>query len=82
MATPTNLVAVIHDAIDEVTTTVERIHRSIVDFPLDALRGVAPIKGAVDEVRSVQDRSIGAVYDLVRRINREVQELTTGAPAR
>ena len=79
MAIATNLVTTIHDAIDEVTTTIERIHQSIAELPLDALHRVGPLEGAVDEVQSVQRRSIGAVYDLVRKINREVQHFVQGA---
>ena len=86
MATTTTLAAFIHDTIDEVTTTVERVHRSIAELPFDAIGQVPPLRSAADEVRSLQGRSIGAVYALVRRINREVQhvvtELVTGAPTR
>ena len=79
MATSTNLATLIHDAIDEVTSTVERVHRSIAELPFEAIGQVASLPSAVNDVRAVQSRSIGAVYNLVRRINREVQGLVTGA---
>lgn len=79
MATPASLASAIHDAIDGVTTTAERIHLSIAELPLDVLRGIQPIEQAVDQVKSLQGRSISAVYGLVRRINREVEQLAKSA---
>jgi uncharacterized protein with von Willebrand factor type A (vWA) domain len=67
----------VHDAIDNVTTTVEEIHRSVADIPLDILGGIAPLRDTVEEVRRVQSRSITAVYDLVREVNDRVRDLTT-----
>jgi hypothetical protein len=66
----------IHDAIDEVTTTVEEIHRSIADAPLDLLAGLTPFTATIAEVRTVQAQSIGAVYDLIREVNDRVRRLT------
>jgi uncharacterized protein with von Willebrand factor type A (vWA) domain len=67
----------VHDAIDNVATTVEEIHRSVADIPLDILGGIAPLRDTVEEVRRVQSRSITAVYDLVREVNDRVRDLTT-----
>jgi hypothetical protein len=76
------LASTIHDAIDDVTTTVEEIHRSVADLPLDVLVGIAPLKDTVEEVRTVQAKSISAVYALVREVNDRVRRLTTNAAAR
>ena len=81
MASATNLASLIHDAIDDVTTTVERVHRSIAALPFDAIGQVTPLPHLAEEVRAAQGRSIGVVYDLVRRINRDVQALVTGPTA-
>jgi hypothetical protein len=69
----------IHDAIDDVTTTVEEIHRSIAEVPLDLLAGFTPFTETIAEVRTVQAQSIGAVYDLIREVNDRVRRLTTAA---
>jgi hypothetical protein len=77
-----SLVSTIHDAIDGVTTTVEEIHRSVADLPLEALGSITPLKDALDEVRAAQDRSIAAVYELIRTVNARVRRLTTGGGPR
>jgi hypothetical protein len=74
----------IHDAIDEVTTTVEGVHKSIADLPLEALGNISisPLEKTLDEIRAAQARSIGAVYELIRNVNGRVRRLTTGSRAR
>jgi hypothetical protein len=53
-------------------TTVEEIHKAIADLPLEILERLDLFEATVKDVRKVQDTSIGAIYDLIRRINREV----------
>ena len=65
----------IQEAVDKGATTAEEIHRSIADLPLKVLDNVEFLKKPVKEVRRVQDRSIGAVYDLIRGINEQVGKL-------
>ena len=77
-----SLIRTIHDTIDEMTTTVEDIHRSVAAIPLDALDALAPVHGAIEEVRAVQDRSISAVYDTIRAVNRGVERLATSVVGR
>jgi t-SNARE complex subunit (syntaxin) len=76
-----SLVSTIHDAIDEITTAVEDIHKSVAGVPIDVLKGLTPLDDAMEEARAVQTRSIGAVYELVRKINGRVRDLTTGEAA-
>jgi hypothetical protein len=65
----------IQEAVDKGATTVEEVHKSIADLPLKMLEEVEFLKKPVKEVRRVQDRSIGAVYDLIRGINGQVGKL-------
>ncbi len=67
----------IQDAIDRGATTVEEIHRSVANLPLKVLEDIEFFKTPVKEVRKIQDRSIGALYDLIRKINREIARLAT-----
>ena len=67
----------IQDAIDQGATTVEDIHKSIAGLPLKVLEESELLKGPAKEVRRVQDHTIGAVYDLIRRINEEVGTLAS-----
>ena len=65
----------IQEAVDKGANTVEEVHKSIADLPLKMLENVEFFKKPVKEVRRVQDRSIGAVYDLIRGINDQVGKL-------
>lgn len=75
-----SLAATVHDAIDEVTTAVEDIHKSVADLPLTLLGELTPFTGTLADVRTTQAHAIEAIYDLVRRINHRVRHVTTGAP--
>jgi len=76
MKSPRNIAATIHDTINDVTTAVEEIHRSIAEAPLDVVGSIEPLERPIKEVRAVQDRSITAIYGLIRKVNDRVGELT------
>ena len=81
MSAPKNLATRIHDVVDDVTTRVEGLHRSVADYPLEVLGGtITPLEQALDQVRSAQARSIAAVYELIRTVNGRVRRLTGSAP--
>ncbi len=61
--------------VDRNTEAAERIHRALAGFPLDVLEQLDRLERPVARVRKLQDRSIGATYDLVRGIEREVARL-------
>lgn len=69
------LADLVEEAIDEGATTVEEIHKAIADLPLEVLERLDLFGETVEDVRKVQKASIGAVYDVIRRINREVAGL-------
>ena len=77
-----SLAATVHDAIDEVTSAVEDIHKSVADIPLTLLSELTPFTDTLAEVKTTQDHAIEAIYGLVRRINHRVRDVTTGSPAR
>lgn len=68
----------IQEAVDAGATSVEQIHRTIADLPLGVLeqRGLLGEEG--HSARRLIDSSIGAVYDTIRAINREVGNLASG----
>ena len=72
-----SLTKVIQQAIDRGATTVEEIHKAVADLPLKILEERPLLRGPAKEVRRVQDRSIGALYDLIREINAQVGNLTS-----
>ncbi len=61
--------------VDRNTEAAERIHRALAGFPLDVLEQLDRLERPVARVRKLQNRSIGATYDLVRGIEREVARL-------
>lgn len=71
-----NLADVVHDAVDRGASTAQEIHKAVADLPLDVLEEIKPLEKLVKRVRKAQDRSISAVYDLVRGINEEVAKVT------
>ena len=67
----------IQEAVDKGATSVEQIHRTIADLPLSALeqRGLLGEEGK--SARKLVDSSIGAVYETIRAVNREVGDLAS-----
>jgi hypothetical protein len=62
----------IEEAVDRGATTVEEIHTAIADLPLKILEDADVMKRRAKEIRRIQDRSIGAVYDLIRDVNKRI----------
>ena len=67
----------IQDAIDKGATTVEEIHKAIADLPLKVLEESDLLRRPAKEVMRVQDHTIGAIYDLIRDINKRVGTLAS-----
>jgi len=72
--------------IDDGATTVEEIHKAIANLPLDILERLDVFEEMVKDVRKVQETSIGAIYDVIRRVNHEAgnyaKELLERRPTR
>jgi hypothetical protein len=69
------LADVVKREVDAGADTVEEIHRSIARMPLDVLAKLDVFEQTVKDVRKVQETSIGAIYDLIRKVNQEVGKL-------
>lgn len=72
MAKQNSLTKAVTEAVERSVDAAEEIHRSVARLPFDVMRRAELIGKAADDVERVQERSIHAVYDLVRGINREV----------
>lgn len=68
----TGLVDLIQETINKGATTVEEVHKAILNQPLEVIERVAPAVKATAAVRRVQDLTVGSVYDVIRTINNEV----------
>ena len=66
------LVRFVQEAIDKGATTVEQIHKEIADLPLEILQDNDLLKGSAKEAKRLQDHTLGAIYDVIRDINRQV----------
>src|SRR5580698_6957098 len=65
----------IQEAIDRGATSVEQIHQHIAALPFDALEKSGLLRDDKLKLRERQHRTVGMVYDAIRRINREVGQL-------
>ena len=65
----------IQEAVDRGATSVEQIHQYIAALPFEALEKSGLLEDEKLKLRERQRRSIGMVYDAIRRINREIGQL-------
>ena len=64
----------IQHAIDHGATRVEDIHKSIAELPFEVMQRNGLFEKTAADLRDLQDRSIGAVYDVIRDVNRQVTD--------
>lgn len=65
----------IQEAVDKGATSVQQIHEHIADLPFEALEKSGLLEDDKLKLRDRQRRTIGMVYDAIRRVNRQVGEL-------
>ena len=70
------LAILIEDIIDKGANTAEEINRAILELPVTVLESLG-LEETADDVKRVQDRSIGAIYKLIHDINHKVADLAT-----
>jgi hypothetical protein len=78
------LVDLVQREVDDGPTSVEEIHKAIANLPLDILERLDIFEEMVKGARKVQEARIGAIYDVIRKVNEEVgklaKELLIGRP--
>ena len=67
--------SVVKNAIDQGATNVEQVHQTIAKLPLKYLERIEKIEDEAKDVRSVQEKTIGHVYDLIRNVNDKVSDI-------
>ena len=67
----------VQQAVDRGATSVEQIHRYVADLPFEALERTGLLDESGLGLRSKQQRTIGMVYEAIRRINEEVGRLVS-----
>lgn len=73
------LVDLVQREIDEGASSVEEIHKAIANMPLDVLERLELFQKTVKDVRKVQEARIGAIYDVIRKVNDEVGRIAREA---
>jgi hypothetical protein len=80
------LVDLVQREIDDGATSVEEIHKAIANLPLEVLDRLDIFHETSKGARKVQDATIGAMYDVIRKVNDEVgrlaKEFLTSRPGR
>lgn len=72
-----SLPELIEEVVAQSATTVEEIHKSIADLPLKLMEESELLRKPAREVRRLQDKVIGAIYDVVRDTNRRIAKLVS-----
>jgi hypothetical protein len=70
-----DLQAMVQEAIDKGATNVEEVHKSIANMPMDLLAKIGPLENVVNQGKTLQEQTIGAVYENIRLVNEKVGEM-------
>lgn len=67
----------IQEAVDKGAKTVEQIHLSIADLPFSVLEQRGLLNEDGQELRDASQRTIGSIYETIRKVNQEIGDLAT-----
>ncbi|HET8882162.1 MAG TPA: hypothetical protein VFM56_08310 [Solimonas sp.] len=65
----------VQQAVDRGATSVEAVHQQIAALPFEMLEKSGLLDDDKLKLKEKQQRTIGTVYDAIRRINRQIGEL-------
>ena len=65
----------VQEAVDKGATSVEDIHKSIAALPLEVLESIEGLEESAKGIKEIQQKSIGGVYDIIRKVNSKVSEI-------
>jgi hypothetical protein len=67
----------VQEIVDKGVTSVEEIHKSIVRIPFEHIEALAGEKAKpyVEPVKNIHDTMVGTVYEIIRKVNRQVGEI-------
>lgn len=71
-----SLTRLVEEIIDKGANTAEEINRAVLDLPVTVLDSLG-LEETADDVKKVQDSSIGAIYKLIHEVNHKVADLAT-----
>jgi hypothetical protein len=65
----------VQEMVDKGATSVEEVHKAIAALPLDALESIEGIAEPAKDIKEIQQKTIGGVYDIIRKVNTKVSEI-------
>lgn len=65
----------IQEAVDDGASTVEEVHQHIAGLPFEALEKMGLFEEQAADLKDKQRKTIGLVYDTLRKVNQEVGAL-------
>ena len=77
MKSLSDLQATVQDAIDKGATSIEEVHKSIANMPLDLLAKIGPLEDVVKGGKAFQEQTIGSVYENIRLMNQKVGDIAS-----
>ncbi len=64
-----NLKDFVQNAIDKGANSVEDIHKKIAGLPLDFIAKIEPLHEQAEQVKELQENTIGSIYETIRLVN-------------
>jgi polyhydroxyalkanoate synthesis regulator phasin len=68
------LTELVQEMVDRGARTAEDIHRAVGDLPVTVLERLG-LDQTAEDVKRIQDTTIGGIYDLIRDVNHKVAKL-------
>ena len=65
----------VQEGVDRGATSIQQIHQYIADLPFEALEKSGLLEDDKLKLREKNKRTIGMVYDAIRRINQQIGQL-------
>ena len=69
---------VVQEMIDQGITSVEQVHQTLADMPFEMMKKIESLEPAVTASESIRGKSVGGVYEIIRRINAELGKQASG----
>lgn len=67
----------VQEVVDKGATSVEDVHKAIAALPLEVLESIESLEEPAKNVKDIQQKTIGGVYDIIRKVNNKVSELAS-----
>jgi len=63
------------ESIDKGVSSMEEVHSTIANLPFEILEKVEPVAETSNGIKEFQERTAGKVYDMIRSVNQQVNEI-------